>query len=824
MKKQGSNAQKLVKIDLGLLNNYEIDKHSINKYKIMQILTTPVEERTIEYLAELQTYLLKISNLPKKFFIEHIDEQSYKKIIDLSLTSCEYKKIRNANYKIYDINEEADLFYIILDGKVKLEKLKILQKEMTGKNYYKILINYKKNNENYLLKKTIEDNYFTFAVDLEDMENIEKFLIKLNLIKFDEDKDFSDYNKSPDFLEEMVNNCGTTLSSFGLESYKDFLMKKNEDILKENSKLIKENKSWLCQKIIEYSIYNARNHAYNNQKILKEKLKNIPKDLCKKYSFFLSESYENITYYELGEAVEKSTNDYFGDISNGKYIQRAYCLSDNLELLCMKNEIYKKFIKNEKARIIESQVGFLLNNFFFQRINKDHFTKIYFPLFETVSYPMNHFIVKENEKVEYVYFIKSGVVKLTSHRSILETYIVIELIKNIFQNSEDKENLRAINNKKYYFKSNLDYLGKEINTRHIKHLITYQYNHCIGFECFYYGLNYLYSAMAVSKEVKVYRIKIGHLIEILKDKGEKSMNDLRKQAEEKINALLERFNLINNELMIYYDKKIANKNAIKLKLKKQKELAASKYNSDKNFGQEEKKKDGKLLLVNNIFIKKIHIKKPYFRCEQKNSKNNKINNNNKVKKEILYSQFTDKLNVESEKKIKNNAKKINYLLNSNFNDIKSLEKKISKKLHEHNSSSFGFDFKKYKMEKLLQSNKTLDSFSPIAKNYSEINFHSILSSSKCKRIMNNIDIKRKIQQNIRKKIISKIFDVKIYKDLSTPNYINRPFKYDFKKSYNTNRKLFLNSIFDYSTSTKKAPSTTNTLENELNVTNNYYFK
>ena len=50
-------------------------------------------------------------------------------------------------------------------------------------------------------------------------------------------------------------------------------------------------------------------------------------------------------------------------------------------------------------------------------------------------------IIKENEKVDYVYFIKSGTVKLISNRSILETHIIIELIKNIFnKNIEEKNN------------------------------------------------------------------------------------------------------------------------------------------------------------------------------------------------------------------------------------------------------------------------------------------------------------------------------------------------------------------------------------------------
>ena len=208
----------------------------------------------------------------------------------------------------------------------------------------------------------------------------------------------------------------------------------------------------------------------------------------------------------------------------------------------MRNDMYKDFLRYERGKIIDSQVSFLLNNFFFEKINKEHFTRYYFPLFETVSYHMNQIIVKENDKVDYIYFIRNGTVKLISNRSILETHIIIELIKNIFnKNSEDKNyniennDNNINNNKKYFLKNNLDFLAKEINLKHYRHLITYQSNQCIGFECFYYGLNYLYTAIAVSKEVKIYRINIKHLIEVLNDKGENCLRDFGKKSEKKMN-------------------------------------------------------------------------------------------------------------------------------------------------------------------------------------------------------------------------------------------------------------------------------------------------
>ena len=365
MKKNPLFALKTMKFDLEKLNLYDIDKHSVNKNKIVQILLTPFDERSIEYLSELKTYLLQISKLPNKFFIEHIDESSYKQIIDSSLSTCEYKRIRYKNTIIYDINKEANYFYIILNGQVKLSKLKKYQKEMNGHNYYQILLNYRNKKEYYLLKKTIDDNFYNYPVDYNDMQNIEKILLKLNLMKLEYENDL---NYPPDYIENLIKSLGSSLSYFGLESYAEVIKKKNEEIIAINNKLIKEKKSGKCQKLIEYNIYDARNHSFNIQKFLKEKLKYISPDTCRKYYFFLNQSYENIIYYEFGEEKEISINDYFGDFENNKYIQRAYSLSDNLELLCMNINIYKDFLKHERGKIIDSQVTFLLNNFFYKKL------------------------------------------------------------------------------------------------------------------------------------------------------------------------------------------------------------------------------------------------------------------------------------------------------------------------------------------------------------------------------------------------------------------------------------------------------------------------
>ena len=252
---------------------------------------------------------------------------------------------------------------------------------------------------------------------------------------------------------------GNTLDDFGLETYQELINKKNEKILKHNQTL-KEQKKDKTEPLLEYTIYDARLHSNKSRKKILNILKFISPELCRKYYFFLNENNENITYYNLIEDKERKVNNYFGDLENNKYKQRALTDSENVELLLINNDLYKEYLKREKAKILDAQVSFFINNFFFEKITKDHFIRNYFPLFETVSYTLNQIIISENEKVEYIYFIKSGEVKLISNRSILENFIIIDLIKNVTNNPEQSDKIKEKNNelnkaKDYMIKSDV---------------------------------------------------------------------------------------------------------------------------------------------------------------------------------------------------------------------------------------------------------------------------------------------------------------------------------------------------------------------------------
>ena len=790
-----NEASKNYKID-DIKEKY-IDKHLIKKENMVQILSLPPEERTEEHNEIIKTYIFEISNISKKFSLDNIEERDYKEIITNSIDACHYKLIKNIGDMIYNINDEAFYLYIILKGNVRIFNLRKFQKEMNGHTYYEVLINYQKNNENYLLKKTIDENFHIYPVAFNDVKYLDKIMIKLNLMKMETD---NDKNVDPDYLEELLKYYGSSLADFNLESYNDVLRKKNEKIEWQNKLLLEQNQEGLLKPFSEYNIFSARMHSNRNKILIQNMLNFISPEICRKYYFFLTEINENLTYYELVEDKIKGDNEYLGDIKNNRYVQRALNSSENLELLQIGSDMYNDFIKREKAKIIDSQITFFLNNFFFENIAREYFIHYYFPLFEAVNFSLDQIIISENQKVEYVYFIKSGIVKLISNRSILENYIIIDLIKNAIKkinnenssDSEEKEN--KMNIKDYVFKSDIKLLKKELNIKHQKHLITYQSNQALGYECFYFGINYLYTAIAASKEVKLYKIRTKHLIEILKEKGHNSFKILVKKAEDAMNLFLERFILLNNDLMKYYDRKLLNKNDYiemedRIKDKNEIRKVKNKYeNIGINLSEENNKKMTNINANDNTYNseRKSFIKK-IFKTKLQKIKKNSIKNSeeeSKIKSHELF-QANKKTSLKyffKEKTsypliINDYKKSTNYLKNKKESIIKN------KILQNQSQNSLLLSSNNNLLDKILLRNKKLLS--------------NIFSSISIRKKKPNIESKKIITpQKICKNSTLKNFN-KIIKERFSLNKKKFSYKYDFKLDIDNNIKLLKYSIFDY---------------------------
>lgn len=534
-----SSAKKKSKVDIDM----------INIEKIIEILNRH-QEKSLEEVTLLKFFCLNRTKILEKFEMDNIDESSYDPILSLSLQSSYYKNIKNKNTIIINMGEQGDYLFIILKGKAAKYDIQKINVDMPGYEYFLILNSYKVSNDKYLLEKTISENNMSFPIDLEDVDNINKIVLKILLNK-------QEKKILPNYLDLILEKACMKYSDFKLESYIDKIERRNRSVLKDLnlSNMSIEEKIIEYQKMMIFNIQEAWNTAYRNEKKILEELNFIDIEMLKKYMLLTkTKNSENITYYKCTFSRTLEDMDYFGDTEHRIYINKIISLTDDLQLFCFKTELYNEFVRRIKSKLLADKINFLLDNFFFKSIFKGFFEKYYFKYFELTHYKMKQIIIRENDPILYCYFIKSGKVKLSSNRSIIENHILIELIKNILsKNIKYKDELKNnINLNELYseIKNNIEYLNDEINIKNNTHLMTLQANNCIGCELYYYGLNSLYTAEANSDEVEVYKIPTDKLMKILKDKNHKAFYYYEKYSEECLKLFFDRLLKLNDMLLV----------------------------------------------------------------------------------------------------------------------------------------------------------------------------------------------------------------------------------------------------------------------------------
>ncbi len=826
------------------LSSIEYDARNVTKDKIISILSLPLEKRTLSQKTMLTFFVSNVSKLPQKFIKEHIDKASYNNIINLSEPSFSYKLILNKNSLVYEVNDIANYFYIILNGSAKIIKLEKYVNEMNAHEFYTLLMNYKKQNELRLLEKTIKENYHIFPIELKDLNILEKIYLKVLIIRHEEK-----YSDEP--IENIVKKVGLQLSDFGIITYREELEKRNNEINEENNLLILEKKMHLIKGMIQYNYEKEKEKNRENRKKLKKLLKNITTDLTIQYSFLANEGKSSILYFKFLEYNNISQNDYFGDIKNEKYIHRVISTSDELELLLMRNDIYVEFMKNQKYKIKTDQINFLTQNFFFSSINKFLFEKLYYDLFEYENYKMNDIILKENTKVEYLYFIQKGKIDLISNKSVIENHLIINIIYDILLKQRKKYKNNTVNDKylKLYSSSyiqNFQEIDKEIYINKKNNLMIYQENQCIGHECFFYGFNYLYTAVAKSGIVEVYKIGVDKLMKIIKDKNNIVYNEFIRKSWESLLLFYKLIINLNTNLLRYYHK---NKTKENNKNKEDKENDnkdifiindKNKMNNSTTFNSEiiksnlinmEKKIETNNFLIEDnspkykflpILSKSQNIRSFSYNSDENIDKNNNVNEQtikleklpiNNIKNSSLYISNSNRTSNSS-----NNISNINLkykFKNLNFNSIiisnNANEKKIKpifensllRKLRQENTNSINlfnlsrnvFNSKDIDTNRDNKSTTIITFDFPIQQQYKYSLSVKNSEDTKYKSIdYDNCDIlSKRNKKYIEFNKYYKFYSSEFY---SKKDFIKNIFKYNNKQTILTNKKLLKYGILD----------------------------
>ena len=595
------------------LNNIEknlikLKKKEINieTNQIITIIKKNNINRNLDENALIYYYLLNITNIKNYFIKKNISQKNIEKILSLSIPKVKYLFFKEKNKIIFSPNDISNHFYIIINGNVSVQTIKKYTKYMTGFEYYKLISGLKKKNEIYLIEKIISENYIDFPIQKEDLNILDDIVLKIFLLK-----EKNKYNKKGDWIENVFEKLKLKYENYGIESYKNKILRFNKEKIKENESQKDNVVNKIENKIKEQIEYNEEDEFKNTEEnfyLLLDKLENINDFLIEYYIFLVnSENYIETILYKYEEINQLKKNDFFGEFNFDTYIYRTISVSENLELLCINNKIFKEYIKSENDKLIENRVLFLTLNFFFKKIFRNKFKKLYYHYFEYEKYKKDDIIFKENEKANYLYFIEKGEIFISYNKNIIEN---INIIKKI----EEYLGLKEFEKKFIHFKDEIFTMKEKLFLKDKKILFYLKNKFMIGIESIFFNINYLYTSVVKSENLTLFKILKSNLNKIFEDNNKESFNLYMNMAKEKLLILYNRLIKINNEKFNLEDNREEYKEEV---LKKDKIIKnISNYTIIKqNFNIQKNKKINKSLdnlnklnLKNNILIPNINIK------------------------------------------------------------------------------------------------------------------------------------------------------------------------------------------------------------------------
>ena len=523
---QIKDKNKLLEIELNLRNNilemkYNSDNNKINFIVLVQKLKIPPEQRTIKDVIKIKPYIEK-SKLAKTFNEEFTDKNIVEKLINFCCIEMYYKVFKEGDI-IYKIGETPTEFYSIIFGKVKLIRAIHEKKIMSGFEYFYHLMNLRKNNEIYLLHKTIADNMINYEIN----ENHIDILHYIYL-----------YN----YLKGIKNNEIQNITLYNL------------------FKLIKVKPENLGMDI---SQINSINYLENSAKLIKKFMPYIPEESIQKY-YFLDDDIikKEVKIYKSEICNKLKFSDYFGDDAVNDIHTLTAIADDNTEVAALPIKLYNSEIANLQSIALEKKIFDLYSSHFFNRMKFVNFKDKYYKLFSYEKYYNGDILFLEGEKVEYIYFIQEGNVQLYISKSINEIESLLTSLINkkktlILSNNNNNNSEKEIDDGFKYSKINssyddlVNYLDKKQNNK----LLFLSNKEEIGLVSNFFGNEYITSCAVVSKEAKICRINVKYINRMLIQEGD-CIEEYNLRLESKLNLLIQRLFRVNNIKLIMINEKI----------------------------------------------------------------------------------------------------------------------------------------------------------------------------------------------------------------------------------------------------------------------------
>ena len=834
---------------LGIILSYENrtslnDEPPENLGNILNILSKPAENRNFNDIFVIKRYLLstKIEWLFKDEFENK--EESIEKLLTFFGLEMNYRLFKEGE-EVFKVGDSSVYLYLIIKGKIEILKPTPEISYISGHEYFSYIMNLKNQKEDHLLNVNLEENYKQFDIDKNQLELLPAIYIHhvFELIKM---------KKKINFEEELA------LVNMTL---------KDLDLTHETV------------------------HSYEHLSTqIEEKLPFVPPFLLNKYKFIVDkDTKKSVKLIKYTRVLILGNNEFFGESAMGENEKRNATIRvlEDSYIGYLSANLYKTNFFAEKKLAMQNKVHFLNTRFFLKYINLKRFSKKYFNLFVYEKYLHGYTLFRENEELNYVYFIEDGLVELSSTKTMLEIEIFLKGLEEKYL-LKDEENHLKYKALKSRTKDLEDYLNK---TQKSKILIVGR-NETLGIESFFYGIPYFVTAKIVSQRAKIFKISVEQLSQILNIEKD-CISSLRNLVLNKAKILQKRLFSMNNIKLILLDNKIifnyefdfnnnyANKNnQEENKTEKKNELKSYKYFAltPLNISGANKKKK------KNYFNQKDTIKSVKNRNHLLMNSMSDFEENDKIKhikrrmKVLKFPSFEERWlnNAKNEIKIMNSDKQFisqvkidDYLLNDekeNENNekenLKEENKSNNKKGKSKNNDSNDNNIENNKQEsividkksnlitdnknkspKLKKLNSPNDSFLPSISS-GKISQKENKDSSNIKNLVNNnysYSINGNTEKNLAKsslnsvnnsKIMFNIFNKYSNKDNSKKPYtklVHRKFNnfYEIKNDYDKKKIKFYNDkeIFSFSQEKKyKTIEITNFKESKNKSTDSLYLK
>ena len=834
---------------LGIILSYENrtslnDEPPENLGNILNILSKPAENRNFNDIFVIKRYLLstKIEWLFKDEFENK--EESIEKLLTFFGLEINYRLFKEGE-EVFKVGDSSVYLYLIIKGKIEILKPTPEISYISGHEYFSYIMNLKNQKEDHLLNVNLEENYKQFDIDKNQLELLPAIYIHhvFELIKM---------KKKINFEEELAL-VNMTLKDLELT---------HETV-----------------------------HSYEHLSTqIEEKLPFVPPFLLNKYKFIVDkDTKKSVKLIKYTRVLILGNNEFFGESAMGENEKRNATIRvlEDSYIGYLSANLYKTNFFAEKKLAMQNKVHFLNTRFFLKYINLKRFSKKYFNLFVYEKYLHGYTLFRENEELNYVYFIEDGLVELSSTKTMLEIEIFLKGLEEKYL-LKDEENHLKYKALKSRTKDLEDYLNK---TQKSKILIVGR-NETLGIESFFYGIPYFVTAKIVSQRAKIFKISVEQLSQILNIEKD-CISSLRNLVLNKAKILQKRLFSMNNTKLILLDNKIifnyefdfnnnyANKNnQEENKTEKKNELKSYKYFAltPLNISGANKKKK------KNYFNQKDTIKSVKNRNHLLMNSMSDFEENDKIKhikrrmKVLKFPSFEERWlnNAKNEIKIMNSDKQFisqvkidDYLLNDekeNENNekenLKEENKSNNKKGKSKNNDSNDINIENNKQEsividkksnlildnknkspKLKKLNSPNDSFLPSISS-GKISQKENKDSSNIKNLVNNnysFSINGSTEKNLAKsslnsvnnsKIMFNIFNKYSNKDNSKKPYtklVHRKFNnfYEIKNDYDKKKIKFYNDkeIFSFSQEKKyKTIEITNFKESKNKSTDSLYLK